>query len=249
MSLGVRGLRGLQRLEERLALTTAIIDSGGIAGALVAIDFTGNDSSVAASSSHAEHVADAFNDVSTADLLDLKVVDARGVLQNSALKNALAWVVDNVERYDIDVVNLSFSHPYYSGYLDVYLEELAAKGVVVVGAAGNGGNDSLNYPAMHSSVVAAMALGDDADGLAWYSQRGYDAIAAPAKYAGTSYAAPYIAAAFQVLKDAMGEVSREALVDHLFATADVTSGRYRSVNLTRALKSLEVCCTANHKDD
>jgi subtilisin family serine protease len=153
------------------------------------------------------------------------------------------------------------------------LAALEADGIFTAVAAGNGFAEhqvvGLNYPAASAFVVPVMSV--EADGqLSSFSQRHERAIAAPGRqirstvpdyagnfnyrtddfavYTGTSMAAPYVAAASVIVRQAMhragqDEISQDAIESVLRSTADttfdpVTGQSYLRLNLARAVDTI-----------
>jgi subtilisin family serine protease len=125
-----------------------------------------------------------------AQLLNLQVLDSKGVGSVSGVLRALDWVLANQARYNIRVANLSLGMPAIDSYRNDPLcrsvRKLVDAGIVVVAAAGNDGKDASGreiYGRIHSpgnepsaiTVGATNTLGTDArldDNMASYSSRG-----------------------------------------------------------------------------
>ncbi|MCA9127268.1 MAG: S8 family serine peptidase [Planctomycetales bacterium] len=157
--------------------------------------------------------------------------------------------------------------------LEEELRDLFNDGIVVTASAGNSFQDyhapGLSYPAA-SSYVLPVASVDDDGGLSDFSQRSQRAIAAPGNQivstvpdhvlgrdgivndfstaSGTSMAAPYVAGASVLVRQAMemvgiADINLNTIADHLRETSDsvfdaLTGKTYDRLNLESAIDSL-----------
>ena len=171
---------------------------------------------IAAVSNNAEGVAGV---APQALLLPVKVLDAQGYGAYSAVASGIVYAADNGAR----VLNLSLSGPVQSAVLQDAVDYAAARGALVVAAAGNDGWDSPAYPAAARGAVAVSAT-TDADARASFSNYGnWIDIAAPgvdivttstdhdySSSSGTSPAAAFASAVFALLLAAEPSLTGDA---------------------------------------
>ncbi|MCH7753158.1 MAG: S8 family serine peptidase, partial [Planctomycetes bacterium] len=151
--------------------------------------------------------------------------------------------------------------------------QLEADGIFIAVSAGNSfttyNETGLSYPAASSYVVPVMSVDDDGS-LSYFSQRHTRAIAAPGRtivstvpdyvgnnngiaddyssFSGTSMAAPYVAGASVIIREAMDfagytNITQDTIYNHMKATADsifdsATSLWYSSLNMSSAINAL-----------
>lgn len=147
-----------------------------------------------------------------AKLIAIKAMDKNGEADTLKVLEAMQWVADNKTRFDIGVVCMSFGcMPTKADPLVRGAEALTARGIVVVCASGNSGENNVLSPAISNSVISVgacnnkmtpasftsrgiikgrykpdfYALGVNVNGL---SNRGLFT-----KMSGTSVACPYVA--------------------------------------------------------
>ena len=132
-----------------------------------------------------------------ARIISLKVLDANGAGYTSSVLRAIEFAIDNRDKLNIDVINLSLGHPIYESAetdpLVRAVEDATRAGIVVVAAAGNYGMNQatgeIGYAGITSPgnapsaiTVGALDMHDTADRsddtVAPYSSRG------PAWYSG-----------------------------------------------------------------
>ena len=108
-----------------------------------------------------------------ADLALVAVVNPRGGLREPDILRGLRWVRDHGARFGVRVVNLSVggdrpsadpNHP-----LHAIVRDLDAAGIVVVAAAGNGGQNGLVPPASAPEAITVGGVddGNSADPAHW----------------------------------------------------------------------------------
>lgn len=134
-------------------------------------------------------------------LLPVKVLDATGAGTYGDVASGIIYATDNGAK----IINLSLGGPSSSRTLQDAINYALSRGVVVVAAAGNNGNNSPVYPAAYPGVVAVTAT-DQNDNLSSFSSYGSHVyVGAPgssiistyytggyATLSGTSMAAPAV---------------------------------------------------------
>lgn len=92
-----------------------------------------------------------------AELISLKVLDRNGKGSISTIIEALDWVADNADAYNIRVVNLSLgaavTQSYWIDPLALAARRLTERGIVVVSAAGNLGKNAEGQQ-QHGGIIA-----------------------------------------------------------------------------------------------
>jgi len=119
-----------------------------------------------------------------AKIVNLRVLNAKGVGSVSNVLAAFNWLLSNASTYNVRVVNLSIGMPAVNSYkfdpLCVAARALVDRGIFVVAAAGNNGKNSggqkiygqIHSPGNEPSVMTVGAV--DTHGT---DQRGDDTIA------------------------------------------------------------------------
>jgi len=149
-----------------------------------------------------------------ATIVPVKVLNKDGGGNLSSIIKGLMWVAKN----DIDVANMSLGSPMGSVFMRMAVAYAKSKGVAIVAATGNDGND-VGYPAAYASTFAFWAS-NEKGGIAGFSSRGKEVdFIAPGvgvestipggghtRHSGTSMATPHMAglAALAVAQGASG---------------------------------------------
>jgi subtilisin family serine protease len=141
-------------------------------------------------------------------VLSIGVLDACGIGDGSAIARGIRYAVDNGAR----IVNLSLAGQ-GSQVLEDAIAYAQSKGALVVAAAGNDGDDRVEYPAAYAGVVGVAATDRLGQRLSPFSNFGATVdLAAPGQavlsaapggrygqFTGTSFAAPMVSATAALL--------------------------------------------------
>ena len=186
-----------------------------------------------------------------AKIIPIRVLDQRGLGNTWVLAEALAFAVDPdgnpTTRDGADVINLSLSTLRRTRMLRRVLERacdddsaagdndfpVGSPNLVIVAAAGNGGDFTEQYPAAENvDGLIAVAASTSSDRLASFSTRGsWIAVAAPGQgitstipggqygvWSGTSMAAPLVAAQAALIHAQFPKARNRDIVDHIAET-------------------------------
>ncbi|WP_161488073.1 S8 family serine peptidase [Sedimentisphaera cyanobacteriorum] len=165
------------------------LDNDGVADKIVyQYDFAENDSSAADYDGHGTHVAsiiasedDTYPGIAPdADIIALKVFDDEGNATFGYVENALQWVVDNADAYNIATVNISLGDgendaTFTPGYgLNDELAALVEMDIPTFCSAGNSYMDfnpaeGCSYPGSDLNTISVGAVFDDDIGYMSYS--------------------------------------------------------------------------------
>lgn len=156
------------------------------------------------------------------DLYSIKVLNDLGVGTTGSLVRGIEWAIEQ----DMDIINLSITSTTDDPLIKKALEVAYEKGIILVGAAGNKGQESLDtvsFPAKYDSVIAVSAVKSDLTKLLESSVGPKVEIAAPGSnvfstypmewdfadgkqdgyslLSGTSMAAPHVTGVLALLKE------------------------------------------------
>jgi hypothetical protein len=114
-------------------------------------------------------------------LIGLQVFETSGYAQNPTIEDALEWVLDNREEYNIIAVNMSLGGGFFSSETEVFgdileddIQRLERAGITVVSAGGNSYADAqypnFSAPAIFSTLAVGAVWQDDVNSfLQWGS--------------------------------------------------------------------------------
>ena len=174
------------------------------------------------------------------ELYAVKAMNAYGLGTTSSLIDAVSWSIQN----NIQVANLSINTPNSDIALQRVLERAYAKGMILVGSAGNNGLEPMNqvtYPARYETVIAVgavdnslkklpkSAIGDEVEVVA----PGYQVLSTYpyewdfedgvrdgyTRMSGTSMAAPHVTAVFALYRERFPEMTNEQIRKYVQETA------------------------------
>lgn len=159
-------------------------------------DFIDNDNNPYALQRHGTHVSGIIGatnqDIGVAPdvgLISLRTLNGNGGGSFAEVENALTWVLENQEKYNITAVNISLGSGFYTSESELRgdiladdIQRLEAAGVTVVSAAGNhyftnsGKSNQANLvsPAISSTIAVGAVWQDDAIPQYEWSQGGID---------------------------------------------------------------------------
>lgn len=151
----------------------------------------------------------------------------------------LARAINTAVNANADVANISVTTAIDSPVLKAAVARALRKGMVIVAAAGNDGQQANQpaYPAAYSTEftnVIAVSASDENDQIAPFSETGaYVTVAAPGvnvpviagrggyvSASGTSFATPYVTGTVALLRSAFPTMTATAIRNRIIATAD-----------------------------
>ena len=165
-------------------------------------------------------------------IMPVRVIDAAGNGYAAAIAAGIVWATDHGAR----VVNMSFVMPTTDAGIAAAVSYALAHGVVLIAGAGNGGGDTVQYPAGYPGVVSVAAT-DSADALEPWSMRGpWVSVAAPGcnlsvavggaptSFCGTSSSAALVSGIVGLALSAVSPRTASAAVVSALASTSVSIG-------------------------
>jgi subtilisin family serine protease len=148
---------------------------------LAGVDFVKGESNPTDRQGHGTHVSgivgasDENIGVATdVNLIGLKVLGDNGSGSNTDIQEALQWVLDNRQKYNIVAINMSLGAGFYTDKSQVgwatgisLVQQLEAAGVTVVSAAGNSYYSANGQPNQKSNIAAPAIFSTLAVGAVW----------------------------------------------------------------------------------
>lgn len=181
-----------------------------------------------------------------AQIVPLKCFDA----ERSDLSYALTALVDAVDVYDCDVINMSFGVSEEvltqngNAILNLFKEKVdyaASKGVILVASAGNDKNSTINYPAAFDNVIGVGSVNEEDK---WSDFSNYNSsvhVVAPGEKVvlphidkgelsteyvilanGTSFSAPHVSGLAAIARSIKPDITHEEFAQLIADTADET---------------------------
>lgn len=210
---------------------------------------------------HGTHVAGIVHLVApNAQIMPLRVMNSDGIGNAFIVAEAMQYAA----AQGAAVINLSLGTPEKSELLKDVVEQIFGESqIVIVAAAGNENTRNRQWPAASSYAVAVTSVGPTKQKSAFANYGSWVDIAAPgeeipstfpinrfASWSGTSFATPFIAGQFALLRSTNAQIDNNQLRQVVRDTAQPLSGRLGAglpdfVASLRAVQSNPVSLTAS----
>ena len=242
----------------------AIIDTGvasdhpALAGhVLPGYDFVNNDADASDDNGHGTATAGIVaSTCPKCRILPVKVLGANMTGDWNTIATGVTWAAD----HGAGVINLSIGAPRAPDVLGAAISYALAKGVIVVAAAGNDGQNEPFYPAMYPGVVAVAGIDASGARYRWSNYGSWVSVAAPgcatapsvgggyeSDFCGTSTASPFVAGVAGLARSLDPSLTPAQFSSALAASSDPlpdpsTAGA-GSADADRLLRSLDLTQT------
>ena len=184
-------------------------------------------------------------------LLNVKVADDGGWLDEHALAKGIRWAVDHEAR----VINISLYTLKESRDVEEAVDYAWSNGVLIVGSSGNGVGEKAVYPASYDNCMAVAATNSDNEIPAWSGIGKWVNMAAPGvailstmpdnryeRKSGTSMASAYAAGVagllYSLIPEAANRSSQNSLIRTIIKNSCGTSDT-SSIGHINALKAVQ----------
>lgn len=94
-----------------------------------------------------------------ASIYSVRVIDKNNETNLQRVVSGIYWCIDN----NIDVINMSFGTPIKSDILEMAIKDAEKAGIIVVAAAGNSGENGVDYPAAFDDTISVGAVDNNAN--------------------------------------------------------------------------------------
>ena len=98
------------------------------------------------------------------NIISIKILDSKGVGNQNSMIKGIEWILDNAEKYNIRVVNISVGTKSHScddsqSELVKAVEKMWSEGLTVIASAGNNGPDysTITIPGISSKIITVGA--------------------------------------------------------------------------------------------
>jgi len=138
---------------------------------------------------------------SNVELYSARILDENLQAPISRVVEAIYWAIEK----DVDIINISFGTPNYSKALETAIKAATERDILIIAAAGNHGNEVVNYPAAFEEVISVGSINASGE-ISEFSSKGAkvdiyapgEAVLAHGNFgedlvlSGTSLAAPHV---------------------------------------------------------
>lgn len=173
-----------------------------------------------------------------AEILPIRVLEADGSGELYDIIDGIDFAVAN----GANIINVSFGTSEKSKALEDAVKRAQKAGVVIVASAGNGGNETKQYPAAYSHVIAVAAYDDESGGVpTWGTYGDWVDVSAPgvdivssrpggttATWSGSSMSAPIVSAQVALMLESDRDKVVKEAEKLIRKSASKSNGNHRS---------------------